>query len=94
MPNWATRVIVPQVVHTLQELFSKNSADIFAQATIDINANTINLKVSDGELASRKAKWQPKEPSINTGDLARYASLVTSADKGAVLLAQCPVNKG
>ena len=61
---------------------------------IDINANTINLKVSDGELASRKAKWQPKEPSINTGYLARYASLVTSADKGAVLLAQCPVNKG
>ncbi len=61
---------------------------------IDINANTINLKVSDEELASRKAKWQPKEPSINTGYLARYASLVTSADKGAVLLAQCPVNKG
>lgn len=62
---------------------------------IDINANTINLKVSDEELAARKAKWQPKAPSINTGYLARYASLVTSADKGAVLLAQCPVvNKG
>ncbi len=58
---------------------------------IDINANTINMKVSDEELAARRAKWQPKEPSINTGYLARYASLVTSADKGAVLLAQCPV---
>ncbi|MBR3666321.1 MAG: dihydroxy-acid dehydratase [Ruminococcus sp.] len=52
---------------------------------IDIPANTINVKVSDEELAARKAKWQPREPRINTGYLARYASLVTSANTGAIL---------
>jgi dihydroxy-acid dehydratase len=36
-------------------------------------------------MATRKANWQPKEPKVKTGYLARYASLVTSADKGAVL---------
>lgn len=58
---------------------------------IDINANTINIQVSDEELAERRAKWIPKEPAIKTGYLVRYASLVTSADKGAVLLASCPI---
>lgn len=52
---------------------------------IDINANTINVKVSDEEMAARKARWQPREPKITTGYLNRYARLVTSADKGAVL---------
>ncbi len=52
---------------------------------IDIPANTINLKVSDDELAKRKAAWTPREPKVQTGYLARYASMVTSADKGAVL---------
>ncbi|MGL5434624.1 MAG: dihydroxy-acid dehydratase [Lachnospiraceae bacterium] len=52
---------------------------------IDINANTIQVKVSDDELAARKAKWQPREPKVTTGYLSRYAKLVTSADKGAVL---------
>ena len=52
---------------------------------IDIPANTINVKVSDEELAARKAKWQPREPRITTGYLARYASLVTSANTGAIL---------
>ena len=53
--------------------------------TIDIPANKINVKVSDEELAARKAKWQPREPRITTGYLARYASLVTSANTGAIL---------
>ena len=53
--------------------------------SIDIDNHSINLKVSDEEMAARKAKWQPKEPKVKTGYLARYASLVTSADKGAVL---------
>ena len=53
--------------------------------SIDIPANTINVKVSDEELAKRKAKWTPKEPKVKTGYLARYASLVTSANTGAVL---------
>ena len=53
--------------------------------SIDIDNHSINLKVSDEEMAARKANWQPKEPKVKTGYLARYASLVTSADKGAVL---------
>lgn len=52
---------------------------------IDIPANTINVKVSDEELEARKAKWQPREPKVTKGYLARYAKMVTSADKGAVL---------
>lgn len=52
---------------------------------IDINAHSIELKVSDEELAERKKNWTPKEPKIKTGYAARYASLVTSANKGAVL---------
>lgn len=52
---------------------------------IDIPANTINVKVSDEVLAERKAKWQPREPKVTTGYLSRYASLVTSANRGAVL---------
>ena len=53
--------------------------------SIDIPANTINVKVSDEELNARKAKWQPREPKVTKGYLARYAKMVTSADKGAVL---------
>ncbi len=53
--------------------------------SIDIDNHQLNVKVSDEELAARKAKWQPREPKVTTGYLARYASLVTSADKGAVL---------
>ena len=52
---------------------------------IDINANTINVLVSDEELAKRKAEWQPRQPKITTGYLARYAKLVTSGAQGAVL---------
>lgn len=52
--------------------------------SIDINANTINMKVSDEELAKRRAAWTPKTKEM-TGYLKRYAEQVTSADKGAVL---------
>ncbi len=52
---------------------------------INIPANTIELAVSDEELAARKAKWQPRAPKVTTGYLARYASMVTSANKGAIL---------
>ena len=52
---------------------------------IDIPANTINVKVCDEELAARKEKWQPREPKITTGYLARYASMVTSGNRGAIL---------
>ena len=53
--------------------------------SINIPANTINVKVSDEELAKRKENWTPKEPEVKTGYLARYASMVTSADRGAIL---------
>ncbi len=52
--------------------------------SIDINANTINVKVSDEELAKRREAWTPKKKEV-TGYLKRYAEQVTSAEKGAVL---------
>ena len=52
---------------------------------LDINNYKITLKVSDEELAARKAKWVCPEPKVKTGYLARYAKLVSSADKGAIL---------
>ena len=52
---------------------------------IDINNYSINLKVSEEELAKRKAAWTPREPKVNTGYLARYASMVTSGNRGAIL---------
>ena len=53
--------------------------------SIDIDNHELNVLVSDQEMAARKARWQPRTPQVTTGYLARYASLVTSADKGAVL---------
>ncbi len=53
--------------------------------SIDIPACKIELKVDEAALAARRAKWVCPEPKINTGYLARYAKLVTSAARGAVL---------
>ena len=53
--------------------------------SIDIDNHQLNVMVSEEELEARRANWQPREPKVTTGYLARYASLVTSADKGAVL---------
>ncbi len=52
---------------------------------IDISNHTIELAVDEATLAERKAKWVCPEPRIKSGYLARYAKLVTSAAKGAVL---------
>lgn len=52
---------------------------------IDIDANTINMDVSNEELEQRRAGWVPREPRITTGYLARYAALVTSGNRGAIL---------
>lgn len=52
---------------------------------ININENTINFSVSDEELEKRRAYWKPRQPRITTGYLARYAALVTSGNRGAVL---------
>ncbi len=53
--------------------------------SIDIPNNSLNVKISDEELAKRKEKWQPREPKVNTGYLARYRELVTSGNRGAIL---------
>ena len=52
---------------------------------IDIMANTINVKVSDEEMEARRKEWKPREPKVTTGYLARYASMVTSGNRGAIL---------
>ena len=52
---------------------------------IDIPNHSLNVDVSDEEMAARRAKWQPREPKIKDGYLLRYAALVTSGNKGAVL---------
>ena len=52
---------------------------------IDIPNNSLNVDVSDEELAKRKEKSQPREPKITDGYLRRYAALVTSGNRGAVL---------
>lgn len=52
---------------------------------IDIDNMSLNLKVSEEELAKRKAAWTPREPKVTTGYLARYAAMVTSGNRGAIL---------
>lgn len=53
--------------------------------TLDINNYKITLEVSDAELEKRRAAWKAPAPKVKTGYLARYAKLVSSADKGAIL---------
>ena len=52
---------------------------------ITIPENKLEMAVSDEELAARRAKWQPREPKVTTGYLARYAKMVTSGNRGAIL---------
>ena len=53
--------------------------------SINIPELKLELKVSDEELAARKEQWQPREPKVTTGYLARYAAMVTSGNRGAIL---------
>ncbi|MCI8844421.1 MAG: dihydroxy-acid dehydratase [Oscillospiraceae bacterium] len=55
------------------------------RVAIDIPNRSITLKVPEETLAARRAQWVRPEPKIKTGYLARYAKLVSSADKGAIL---------
>ncbi|MDO4285060.1 MAG: dihydroxy-acid dehydratase [Eubacteriales bacterium] len=52
---------------------------------IDIPANKLEVKISDEEMAKRRAAWKPRQPKITTGYLQRYCALVTSGNRGAVL---------
>ena len=51
---------------------------------INIPENSLNVDISE-EMAARRAKWQPRQPKVTTGYLARYAHLVTSGNRGAIL---------
>ena len=53
--------------------------------SINIPELKLEIKVSDEEMQARKEKWQPREPKVTTGYLKRYASMVTSGNRGAVL---------
>lgn len=55
---------------------------------INIPENRLELAVSDEELTRRKAGWTPREPKVKTGYLARYASMVTSGNRGAILVSE------
>ena len=59
-----------------------NEGDI---VEIDIPNNTINVKLADDQLAERKKTWKARPPRITKGYLAKYASMATSADTGAIL---------
>ena len=52
---------------------------------INIPENTLNVDISDEELARRRANWKPRAPKVTTGYLARYAQMVTSGNRGAIL---------
>lgn len=52
---------------------------------INIPEMTLNVEVSEEEMAKRREAWTPREPKVTTGYLARYASMVTSGNKGATL---------
>ena len=53
--------------------------------SINIPELKLEIKVSDEEMQARREKWQPREPKGTTGYLARYASMVTSGNRGAIL---------
>lgn len=58
---------------------------------IDIDGLSLNLRISDEEMEKRKVAWKPREPKVTTGYLARYAAMVTSGNRGAIL--EIPGNK-
>jgi len=57
---------------------------------LDIPGHQLNVKLTDRELADRRARWQPRPPRYQTGWLARYAAQATSADTGAILRYDTP----
>ena len=52
---------------------------------VDIPGNALDMKVSDAEIARRRAEWKPRQPKITTGYLSRYVQMVTSGNRGAIL---------
>ena len=78
----------PAVGHVSPEAAAGGPIALIAEndsITVDIDAATLTLHVDDDELARRRAVWRAPAPRVERGALARYAKLVSSADKGAVL---------
>jgi dihydroxy-acid dehydratase len=78
----------PAVGHVSPEAAAGGPIALVAEGdsiTVDIDAATLTLHVDDAEFETRRAAWAPRAPRVSTGVLARYAKLVSSADKGAVL---------
>ena len=53
--------------------------------SINIPELKLEIKVSDEEMQARREKWQPREPKVTSGYLSRYAAMVTSGNRGAIL---------
>ena len=88
----AACVLLSTTIHTamLQRDMSQKVLRFHVLANSDSEEDQklkLEVKVSDEEMAARKAKWQPREPKVTTGYLARYAALVTDSSKGAILQA-------
>ena len=95
-----TKTKTTKTIHGIEKQTTKETADQIQQGIakeilrFHVLANSdseedqklkLEVKVSDEEMAARKAKWQPREPKITTGYLARYAAMVTSGNRGAIL---------
>lgn len=52
---------------------------------IDIEKNLLEVDITDEEMELRRANWKPRKPNITTGYMARYAAMVTSGNRGAIL---------
>ena len=78
----AARVNIPTIFVSGGPIALVEEGDIIQ---IDIPNLSLNLAVSEEELKKRREKWQPREPKVKTGYLARYASMVTSGNRGAIL---------
>ena len=61
------------------------SSDLGDIICIDIPNMKLDVKVSEEEMAARRERWQPREPKVTSGYLARYRELVTSGNRGAIL---------
>ena len=83
--NTATNATKPATLETGAEIKVPLFINPGDKIRIDIPGHRIEVLVSDEELARRRAVWQPPQPRITTGYLARYAKLVTSGMSGAVL---------
>ena len=76
----------PAIGHVSPEAYAGGPIALVEEGDIidiDIDKGTMNLEVSDEELEKRRQNWTKPEPKYVTGVLARYAKLVSSADKGA-----------